>query len=47
MMREHRGLERSVRLNRLKRILMGLVKTDEKYVLKVKDYPELKHLLRF
>ncbi len=47
MMREHRGLGRSVRLNRLKRILMELVKTDEKYVLKVKDYPELKHLLRF
>lgn len=47
MMREHPGLERCARLRRLRETLMNLVKTDGKYVLKVRDYPELKHLLRF
>lgn len=47
MMREHRGLERCRRLSRLRKVLLELVKTDKKYVLKVGDYPELKHLFRF
>lgn len=47
MMRQHRGLERCAGLKRLKKKLLELVKTDEKYVLNVRSYPELGHLLRF
>lgn len=47
MMREHPGLGRCARLGRLRQVLLKLVRTDGKYVLKVGEYPELKHLLRF
>lgn len=45
MMREYRRLSQFVRLQKLQRILLELVRKDKKYVLKVKEYPELKHLL--
>lgn len=46
MMREKPVLEKSKRLKKLQDFLMDLVKEDRRYVLNVRQYPELKHLLR-
>lgn len=47
MMREHSTLEKSARLRKLQRFLLNLVKSEKRYVLNIREYPELKHLLRF
>lgn len=46
MMREHPGLGRNTRLRKLRNFLLELVKSDEQYVLSVRNYPELRHILR-
>ncbi len=45
MMGEYRCLGKSVRLKKLQRSLLELVRKDRNYVLNVREYPELKHLL--
>lgn len=45
MMREYPVLKKSGRLKKLQNFLLDLVKSDRQYVLNVKLYPELKHLL--
>ena len=47
MMREYSILEKSARLRKLQRFLLNLVKSEKRYVLNIREYPELKHLLRF
>ncbi len=47
MMREYPAMGRYARLRKLRDFLLELVKSDERYVLRVGNYPELCHLLRF
>ncbi len=46
MMREHPCFGRYAGLRKLQEFLLEMVRSDERYVLRVKDYPELRHLLR-
>lgn len=46
MIREYPVFEKSAKLKKLQRFLLDLVKSERKYVLNIREYPELKHLLR-
>lgn len=46
MMREYSVFEKCPRLLKLRKFLLDLVKKEKKYVLNIREYPELKHLLR-
>lgn len=46
MMREYSIFKKSVRLRKLQKFLLNLVRSEKKYVLNIREYPELKHLLR-
>lgn len=46
MMSEFRIFSRFPKLVKIEKFLLNLVRTDKKYVLNAKEYPELKHLLR-
>ena len=46
MIREYPVFKTSTRLRKLQQFLLNLVKSEKNYVLNIREYPELKHLLR-